>query len=198
MTILSFAEAAERAADCSTVRHLMSGTAGDVPVDVLVEGPGAERLAQHVLNRLVRVLPSSPVLHDEALLAAGRALDDLLPGLTDGTVAFIAVSVGRRLDRSSSSDGAVVLAEPSDACAVVPSVVVVVRESHVVGVATAITAPSGPLSLIAATVSSTRAALSTVLARHVLALGPTSAEPLLRMSDASGLAITANGALLPC
>jgi hypothetical protein len=194
MTILSFADAAERA----TSRHLTSGTAGDVPVDVLVEGPGAERLARHILARLVRVLPVSPVLHDEALLAAGRALDDLLPGLASDNVPFVAVSVGRRLERSSSGDGEIVLADPTDACALVPSVVVVARELHVVGVATAIAAPAGPMSLVAATVSSSRAALSTVLARHVLALGPTSAEPLLRMSDASGLAITASGALFPC
>ena len=192
MTILSLAQYAH------DVRHLMSGAAGSVPVDVLIEGPGASKLARYTLARLAHALPSMLVLHDDALLAAGRVLDDLLPGVASDEIPFLVVSVGRRIDPCSTDAGGIVLAEPLDSCSVIPSVLIVARGTHIVGMATAIAAPKRPDSLIAATVSCGRAAMSAVLARHVLALGPSSAEPLLRMSDASGIAVCADGSLIPC
>ena len=192
MTIISLARYA------ADVRHLCSGAAGSVPVDVLIEGPGASKLARYTLARLAHALPPMLVLHDDALLTAGRVLDDLLPGVASDEIPFLVVSIGRRIDPVSSDAGGIVLADPQDSCAVLPSVMVVARGAHIVGMATAIAAPKCPDSLIAATVSCGRAAMSTVLARHILTLGPTSAEPLLRMSDASGLAICADGSLIPC
>ena len=192
MTITSLAPAASQSC------HITGGFSGDIPVDVLVEGRAAERTARHILQRLLFVLPKSPVLHDEALLYAGRSLDDLITGIAQECIPFLTVSVGRQLAASSGSSTGISLVDPADHGVVVPSVVIVARGDHIVGVATAVAAAKGPDSLVAATVSSARSGLSTVLARHVLTLGPLSAEPLLRMSDASGIAISASGAYMPC
>lgn len=192
MTITSLAPATAHS------RRITSGFAGDIPVDVLVEGRAAERTARHILQRLLFVLPKSPILHGEALLAAGRSLDDLINGIAQECIPFLTVSVGRQLAVSSSSSSGISLVDPADHGVVIPSVVIVARGDHIVGVATAVAAAKGPDSLVAVTVSSARAGLSTVLARQVLALGPVSAEPLLRMSDASGIAISATGAYVPC
>ena len=194
MTITSLAEHATRTSDS---RFIVSGSAGHIPVDVLVEGRAAERTARHILQRLLHLLPESQVLHDEALLSASRALDDLVAGIARESIPFLSVSVGRPLAPNSGSRRGVTVADPVNACdygTVMPSVVIVASGRHIVGVATAVSTPRGPDSLIAATVSSAQTGLSTVLARHVLVLGPSSAEPLLRMSEASGIAIAATGA----
>lgn len=209
MTITSLAEHAVRKSD---YRFLLSGFAGQVPVDVLVEGRAAERTARRILQRLLGTLPNSSILDDDAMLSVSRALDDLIAGIARETIPFLSVSVGRQLSANSGSRRGVSVAHEADPahpagaadpahCAgyggALPSVVLVAKGEHIVGVATAVAAPNGPGSLIAATVSSARTGLSTVLARHVMVLGSRSAEPLLRLSDASGIAVAANGDYLP-
>jgi hypothetical protein len=200
MTVISLAarQAALANGTSADVRHLARGFGGAVPVDVLVESPNATQIAEHLLTRIERSLKSCVVLHDEAMLQVSRELDDLIAGFADGEVGFVSVAIGRRLTDDSADESGVALRDPVDDCAVVPSIVLCARGSHVVGVATAVAAPRSADSIVAATVSSSRAGLSVVLARHVLVLGGPSAEPLLRMSDASGIAITASGDLYPC
>lgn len=192
MSIITLADHTRR------TRSVHHASAGSIPVDVLVEGALAERRAKHLLSRLLLTLPKTPVLHDEALLDAGRAADDLIAGIVDDHSSFVSVSIGRRFDETSGDSEGVVMVRHIDDCVAVPSIVVVARGTHIVGVATAVGSPAGPDSLASATVSSSRCGLSAVLARHILGFGIRSAEPLLRMSDASGLAVSAAGCVLPC
>jgi hypothetical protein len=192
MSIISLAD--RRSAD---TRCLVGGFAGGVPVDVLVESPSASKVARHVLQRLVHLMPAAPVLHEEAHLAAAHILDALIDELAVEQIPFVSVSVGCHLEATTSPAGTVV-ADPSDPWSVSPSLVVALTNGTATGISTAIAAPKDAHSLVSATVSSARLALSTVLARSVLVLGSLEASTLLASSKATGIAVSADGDIHPC